>query len=274
MPELPEVETIRRQLSQSIIGYRIADIWFDNPKALQPNAKAFVKGVRGAVITKIERRAKILQFFLQNNATFIVHLKLTGRLLIRKPSDPKVLYAHVILRLDKDKDKKELRFSDSRKFGYLRFLQLDELKKMLLGFGPEPLSDLTLTKFEAILKKNKKTIKEVLMDQTKISGIGNIYANDALWLAKIDPRTSSQTILPVKVVILFKAVEEVLKEGLKTGGASDQWYLNAYGQKGEYQKYFKVYGKNGKPCSRCGTIIKRIVIGSRGTFYCPKCQGG
>lgn len=270
MPELPEVETIRKQLADTTIGYKIANIWFDNPKGLQPNPAIFIKGVKGAIIQRIDRRAKLLIFYLSKNKAFVAHLRMTGRLLIRKVGDPKDDFVHVILLLEGLQASLELRFCDSRKFGFMRFLKdQKELKELLAGYGPEPLNDLSLEKFRQILSKNRRSIKEVLMDQKLISGIGNIYANDGLWLARTHPRESANKVDATEV---FKAIVKVLTEGLKNGGASDQWYVNAFGGKGKYQEHFKVYGRIGKPCLRCKTPIKRIVIASRRTFYCPKCQ--
>jgi len=266
-PELPEVETIKRQLADTIVGCKITNVWFDNPKSLQSNPLIFVKGVKGAIIQKIDRRAKLVIFYLDGSKAFVVHLRMTGRLLIRKAGDSIDAFAHVVLSLEKGL---ELRFCDARKFGFMRFLKdQKELKELLLGYGPEPLDDLSLEKFRQILSKNQRSIKEVLTDQKLISGIGNIYANDGLWLAKTHPLEPANK---VDAAIVFKAIEKVLTEGLKDGGASDQWYVNAFGAKGKYQEHFKVYGRIGKPCLRCKTIIKRIVVASRGTFYCPKCQ--
>lgn len=271
MPELPEVETIRRQLERSLVGYRITDIWTDNPKSLQPNPKEFVNAVKDRMIRKVGRRAKLLLFFLDNDGVLALHLKLTGRLLIRRLTDSKDKFVHIVLKIEKQGQTLELRFADARKFGYFRYLRNQvDLEKLLEEYGPEPLNDLTLKGFKEILAKSKKPIKEVLMNQKLVSGIGNIYANDALWLAKVHPKTPAKELKNPKG--LLGAIESVLAEGLKTGGASDQWYLNAYGERGHYQEHFKVYGRDGKPCLRCKELIKRIVIGGRGTFYCPRCQ--
>jgi len=283
MPELPEVETIKKQLADTIVGCKITNVWFDNPKGLQPSPAVFIKGIKGSIIQRIDRRAKLLVFYLDNSKAFVAHLRMTGRLLVRKVGDPKDDFAHVILSLgarskglgaSKEKSRQlrplELRFCDARKFGFMRFLKdRKELEELLLGYGPEPLDDLSLEKFRQILSKNRRSIKEVLMDQKLISGIGNIYANDSLWLAKTHPLEPANK---VDTAIVFEAIERVLAEGLKDGGASDQWYVNAFGGKGKYQEHFKVYGRKGKSCLRCKTIIRRIVITSRGTFYCPKCQ--
>lgn len=280
MPELPEVETIKRQLNELIPCYQIKDVWFDNPKSLQPTPEVFIDGVKSRIIEKIERRGKILIFCLRGSNVFVVHLKLTGRLLVRKPTDLPDEFVHVVLRLGagnlkprrKLESKLELRFADARKFGFMRFLQKGELARLLAEFGPEPLDDLTREKFRKILAGTSRKVKEVLMDQKAISGMGNIYANEGLWLAKVHPETLANRLSQKQMVNLFDSIEKVLKEGLKTGGASDGWYLDAFGAKGKYQEYFKVYGRVGLPCWRCRTPIQRIAVGQRGSFYCPKCQ--
>lgn len=282
MPELPEVETIKKQLNELVPGYQIKDIWFDNPKSLQPTPEVFIDGVKSRIIEKIERHGKILIFCLRGSNVFVVHFKLTGRLLVRKVTDLSDEYVHVILRLEASQasslkppaSKIELRFADARKFGFMRLLQKGELTRFLTEFGPEPLDDLTREKFREILAGTSRKVKEVLMDQKAISGIGNIYANEALWLAKAHPETPADRLSQKQMIELFDSIEKVLKEGLKTGGASDEWYLDAFGAKGKYQEHFKVYGRVGLPCLRCRTPIQRIAVGQRGSFYCPKCQDG
>lgn len=301
MPELPEVETIRRGLSQMIVGCKITNFWTDSPKQVHPSLEIMDKAIVGTTIEKIERRAKILQIFLDNGKILAIHLKLTGRLIVRKKSAPKDDWQHIVLSLrvatllrNDAEINLELRFCDARKFGWLRLLEnLGELEK-LAGYGPEPFDSLLLASFGAaqdkqgktllnpaftpdylqkIFSKSSKPVKVVIMDQEKIAGVGNIYANDALFLAKVDPRTPSKQLNNLAIQQLFNALETVLKRGLQYGGASDQYYLNAKGEKGFYQEHFLVYGKTGKPCpNKCGGIIKRIVVGGRGTFYCTKCQ--
>ncbi len=185
MPELPEVETIKKDLSKLIVGKKILNITTDSPKQVQPSLEAMKKAVVGATIKKIERRAKLLQIFLSNGKILVIHLKLTGRLLVRKKGTPQDNWQHVTLTLSGDK---ELRFADLRKFGWIRLVGDEkELGKMLTEFGPEPLDDLNLKEFQTILSSSSRPIKILLMDQKKIAGIGNIYASDALFLAKIHP---------------------------------------------------------------------------------------
>ncbi|MBM4402058.1 MAG: bifunctional DNA-formamidopyrimidine glycosylase/DNA-(apurinic or apyrimidinic site) lyase [Candidatus Cloacimonetes bacterium] len=277
MPELPEVEIIKRQLNKEVVGFKIADVWCDAPRMLQPSAEVFVEGVSGKTIGEVRRRAKLLVFRLSkgkdNEGFFIVHLKLSGRLLARRKDDPPDDFVHVILHLVKGRQKLQLRFAEARKFGYMQYVgDKEELEKIFNEFGPEPLGDLTKEKFQRILKGNKRKIKEVLMDQKVIAGVGNIYANEALWLAKIHPETQSFSLSVSQLANLFEALQSVLQEALKEGGASDQWYRQIHGEMGQYQNSFKVYQREDEPCLWCKTPIQRIEVGSRGTFYCPSCQ--
>lgn len=311
MPELPEVEIIKRQLNKEIVGFRICDVWYDAPRILKPSAREFVEGVVGKEIVSVRRRAKLLVFVLTErkgrslrvqknlvssigsvpsvirgasgnhtdfqesteNGFFLVHLKLSGRLLVRKPKDLLDDYTHVVLELEQGKKKLQLRFAEARKFGYMQYIESEkELEKVLSEFGPEPLNGLTKEEFREILQGTKRKIKEALMDQKVIAGIGNIYANEALWLAKIHPEVSTNSLSASQLSRLFEALGSVLREALEKGGASEQWYRQIHGEGGHYQESFKVYQQADKKCPRCGSKIKRKEVSGRGTFFCPRCQ--
>lgn len=270
MPELPEVETIKRDLSRLIVGKKILEITTDSPKQVKPSLAVVEKAVVGVVIKKIERRAKLLQIFLANNQILAIHLKLTGRLLVRKKGAPKDDWQHVIISLSGNQ---ELRFADLRKFGWIRLVNSDQLLVISNELGIEPLTpEFTLKNFIQILHSSSRPVKPVLMDQKQIAGVGNIYANDALFLAKIDPRRPAKKITEKEAEKLLKAIETVLQAGIRYRGASDQYYLDALGRKGSYQEHFLTYGRDGKKCLDCQGEIKKIKIGGRGTFFCPKCQ--
>jgi formamidopyrimidine-DNA glycosylase len=275
VPELPEVETIRRQLEKEIVDYVIADVWYDRPKMLRPSVEKFVKGVKGRKIVGVARRGKLLVFEL-GGGCFVCHLRLSGRLLVRQKGDRPDDYVHVVIecKMQKAKCKNlELRFAEARQFGYMEYLPDQiSLEKILSKYGPEPLGDLTAGRFYSTLQKTSRPVKVVLMDQNKIAGIGNIYANDALFLARIHPQTPARNLTRSQSDNLLEKIEQVFKEGLEYGGASDQWYLQVHGEKGSYQEHFRVYGRTGQPCDVCGTEIKRIEVGGRGTFFCPSCQ--
>lgn len=276
MPELPEVETIRRQLEQELAGYSFKGIQTSWEKSFRPSFRVVSTAVVGKKIESIDRQAKLLIFNLSSGLNLLFHLKLTGQMLVRKPSDPSDAHVRSSFRLRNSKGnlkEKELRFADARKFGFVKLVtDQKEMEQILKGYGPEPLKDLTLEKFQKIISSSARPIKLVLLDQAKISGIGNIYANDALWLAAINPSKTSNKITEAEGKKLYKTVNEVLRKGLKYGGASDQWYRQVHGEEGKYQEHFLVYGQKGKKCPRCGSEIKRIVLGGRGTFFCPVCQ--
>ena len=269
MTELAEVETIRRDLTELIVGRKILDIETDSPKQVKPSVEVVKKAVVGAKIKEIKRRAKMLLFYLDNGKILAVHLKLSGRLLVRKTGTPKDSWQHVTLFLS---EARELRFADLRKFGWVKLMVEDEVKKLIGESGPEPLDDLTLKKFREILSKSSRPVKIVIMDQAKISGIGNIYAVDALNLAKIDPKKPAKSLSLREQFKLFDAVEKVLKAGIKYRGASDQHYLDALGRKGAYQEHFLVYGRRGGKCFNCGGVIEKFFLGGRGTYWCSDCQ--
>lgn len=272
VPELPEVETIKNDLQKTLTGEKILGLWWDSTKQLKPSPSSVEKNIVGMTIEKIARRAKLIQFYLSNKKILVAHLKLTGRLLIRKSQDEKDRWSHIILKLS---DGRELRFCDMRKFGYMRLIESEEeLNEILKEFGPEPLTpEFTQEKFQEILSRFKGPIKLLLMDQTKVAGVGNIYANDALFLAGIHPQAKANKLLSDQAIKLYQSLLKVLEEGIKYRGASDQSYLDAFGKEGQYQRHFRVYSRDGEDClNHCGSKIKRIVVGGRGTFFCPKCQ--
>ncbi|HEB13956.1 MAG TPA: bifunctional DNA-formamidopyrimidine glycosylase/DNA-(apurinic or apyrimidinic site) lyase [candidate division WWE3 bacterium] len=272
MPELPEVETIRKQLQKEIVGLSITDIWTDTPKMIRPSPAEVLKRVKGQKITAAERRAKLLIFRLSGEENLVLHLRLSGQLFLHEPDDSRDPFLHVILRLSNDK---ELHFNDQRKFGYVSLVDSDaELEKLVAGYGPEPLDDLTEEQFAGILSGSNRRIKDLLMDQKKISGVGNIYANEALWLAKVHPEVKASSLSDSQTNDLYKAVLKVLKDGLRLGGAtiSDEKYRNLYGERGNYEQAIRVYQRKGQPCLRCKTKIEYLKVGQRGTFICPKEQ--
>ena len=274
MPELPEVETIRSDLEKASIGAKVLSLETDTPKMLLPSPLQLKKAVKGRKIKGFRRRAKLLIIELEKSNYLLIHLKLTGRLLIRKPSDPPDDWVRVTFKLEKGGKKLELRFSDLRKFGYIKLANGKQLQKVLEDYGPEPLDDLTLEKFKKILVGKKIGIKKLLMDQKRISGIGNIYANEALFIAGIHPEISAGQLSDDQLTKLLEAVEKVLEGGIRYRGttATDDFYRDAYGKEGHYQNKLLIYQRTGRLCVKCKTPIKRINISGRGTFFCPKCQ--
>lgn len=269
MPELPEVETIKRDLQNLIVGRKIIDVTTDSPKQVKPSLEAVKKAVVSAKIKNVNRQAKVLLVDLDNGVKLAFHLKLTGRLFFRDGKDEEDKWVHVLIKFDKGK---ELRFSDSRKFGWVRLINNEEWKVMSRQFGPEPGRDLDLEAFKKMLASTSRAVKVAIMDQKKIAGVGNIYACDALFLAKIDPRRPANKLSEQEAERLYEAILKVLRAGIKYRGASDQYYLDALGREGHYQEHFLVYGRTGKECFECKGKVERMVVGGRGTFWCPSCQ--
>lgn len=288
MPELPEVETIRLGLEKYLVGHKILDVDVKVAKIFQGEKE----NVIGAKITDIERIGKGLIIKLNNGYSFAVHLKLTGQLIYQGKETKKVRlsaktggvlpskYSHVVFTLDKDGF---LYFNDLRKFGWIKVVKKDEIKNLSFfkEMGPEPLAqelgsgqakELTLESFHKIIQFSNLPVKILLMDQKKIGGIGNIYANEALFLAGIDPRRKTRNLNEKEIKRLYNSILEVLKTGLSYGGSSDVHFVNAIGGEGEYQNHFLVYGRKDQKCSKCRGNIKKIQLGGRGTYFCPACQ--
>ncbi len=288
MPELPEVESSVLYLKTKVLKRTFVDTWTDTPKigALKGSLRGnFRELILKKKIEDIERRAKNIIFNL-GDLSLLVHYKMTGHLLhgiwkkekslwvsnIEGPllTDKMNRHIHFIFFLD---NKTQLAFSDIRKFGKIELWKKDDLKKELSTLGPEPLSpDFTEERFSEMIKKTKKTIKPLLLDQHFLSGIGNIYASDALWLARIHPERKSDTLTEKEIKSLHKAIIDILREGIKYKGDSMIDFRLPDGTKGGYQNYQKVYGKENESCFQCNTKISKIKVGGRGTYYCPNCQ--
>lgn len=283
MPELPEVETIKLGLQDKIIGLKITDLEVRVAKIFQGDKKRVV----GAKIKNIRRRAKILIIDLDNDLSLVTHLKLTGQLVFHKngvaatfghpiPFAGTTLPAKTTHLIFTFNDGSKLFYNDMRKFGYMKIVESSKLKvqSFFKNLGPEPFTkELTSEKFKEILSRKKTPIKLVLMDQSQIAGVGNIYANEALFLAKINPQKKASELSKKQAEKLYKSLLQALKMGIKYGGSSENAYVNALGDLGEMQEHFRVYGQQGKDCpSHCGKTIKRVTLGGRGTFFCPSCQ--
>ncbi len=264
MPELPEVETIKRYLEKEIINQKILEV-----KVL--NKKSFY-GDRRKIINKkilfINRRGKILIFKLENSLNVVFHLKMSGQLIFVKEKlnkfEKQTRIAFIL-------SGGTLIFNDTRKFGWAKILDDKELEKEIKKLGPEPFSkEFNFNYLKNIFSKTKRAIKIVLMDQTKIAGMGNIYVNEALFLAKINPKKQANKLNDEEIKNLLKAIRIALKRGIKYQGVSLRMYLKPNKTKGKYQEKLLVYQQ--KNCHFCKSKIKRIVLGGRSTFYCPKCQ--
>lgn len=274
MPELPEVETIRKDLEKELVGREVLDVACAVPKVCQPSPESLRRAIKGKRIEGFERKGKLLIVKLSGGKTLGIHLRLTGRLLIRKKGDPPDEWQRAVIKLSGGK---ELRFSDLRLFGYIKlFKDEKEVEETLSKLGPEPLTEeLDGEKFYSIIQRTARPIKVVLLDQKLISGVGNIYANEALFVAGIHPLAKANQLMRDQAIKLYEAIEQVLKEGLELRGATiaDEMYRDAYGRRGGYGRKVRVYQQTGKPCPKCGTKIEYLRVGQRGTYICPKCQG-
>jgi len=274
MPELPEVETIRRQLSENLPGLTLEKLELFEEKLKAALSSEAVAKLFGKKIAAVERVAKVLLLRLENGDYLAFHLKMTGQVVINSPKFPNRpnRFNRATLTFSNEV---QIFFQDLRKFGWLKILAAKDVPSALFKgeLGPEPFSkEFSLKYFSSILKKSRKPIKVLLLDQSLIAGIGNIYANEALFMARVNPKTQSCDLAEPKLGALYQAILQVLEKGIKLGGASDNSYLNAFGKQGEYQKHFLVYGRQQGKCFKCSNKIIRIALGGRGTFFCPKCQ--
>ncbi len=287
MPELPEVETIARQLRGLVVGRRIADFESYWHRVTDPVPAAQVAArLAGRRIAGVGRRGKFVVLELDSGEALIVSLRMTGKLLFRESGAPDDPYTRALVRF---RDGTLLRFADTRKFGRIAVVDLAELSgdgvsstrvpgsaKMPLhrALGIEPLSRrFTPTWLGDLLRRRgRAAIKPLLLDQRAIAGIGNIYAIEALWRARIHPLRTAGSLRPAEVARLHEAIRWVLRKGIRFGGASRRDYRDARGERGRMQQEFNVYDRAGEPCPRCGRAIARSVVGGRGTFHCPRCQ--
>lgn len=287
MPELPEVETVRIGLSQFLPGKRIERVDFDWPKGF-PNSESDVQAfLVGARVQEVRRRAKVLLIDLDTDYTIVIHLKMTGQLVYRgdherfgagHPSDSLVgdlpdRSTRVTFSFG---DGSRLFFNDQRKFGWVKLMPTVEVENLdfFRKVGPEPLAaDFTADDFVArLLKRPKSIIKAVLLDQTVVAGIGNIYADESLWGAKIHPDTRVAAIPRSQLEQLYASLVAVLRTSIEKGGSTDRNYVNAEGKRGSYLTFANVFRREGKPCPRCGTTIIKQRSAGRGTHICPHCQ--
>jgi len=277
MPELPEVETIRRQLEKLIADKRIKDVKVNLSKMVKLPLVEFRKTVIGTTIKKVNRRAKILILELSNGLSLLIHLKLSGRLIFRKkgeklqPEDLK--WNHLIYYFN---DGSRLFHNDLRQFGYVKLVKTGELAEFFKKekLGPEPLEkNFSFDEFLAILKKKPRAkIKQFLLDQKNIAGIGNIYSDEILFFARVHPLRKVQELNLSEIKKVFEGIRKILLEAIGLGGSSVRDFLDALGKEGGYVPKLKVYGREGEKCSRCKAIIKRIKIGNRSSHFCLKCQ--
>lgn len=273
MPELPEVQTIVGDLKKHIVGSRIMEIRVLDGFTTNPPESNFIKKLTGKEITGVERIAKNIIITLDNEEYLLIHLAMTGRILWRRLNHKKDPWEKVIFTLEKDGKKGLLKYCDMRMFGKVKLLNKKQLAPVTGKYGPDPFGSLlTPENFLEKLQRKKTNIKNALLDQSLISGVGNIYANDALWMAKIHPEIKTKDLTPKQAGILLGKIKEILREGINNRGSTirDRMYVDIYGRYGSQQKFFRIYDK--KECPDCTSKVVFKRINGRGTFFCPKCQ--
>ena len=271
MPELPEVETVRRGLEKLILGKKITTIDIRYPKMIKTDLDQFQKELHGQEIQSMGRRGKYLLFYLTDKV-LISHLRMEGKYFYYPDQVPERKHAHVFIHFE---DGGTLVYEDVRKFGTMELLAPEFLDAYFASkkLGPEPTEeDFDLENFKVALKKSKKSIKSHLLDQTLVAGLGNIYVDEVLWRAKVHPASPSQSLTRAEATAIHEQTIEVLGQAVEKGGSTIRTYTNAFGEDGTMQDFHQVYDKTGEACSRCGSIIEKIQLGGRGTHFCPKCQ--
>lgn len=274
MPELPEVEHVVRALRRAVVGRRILAAEINLPRLLVGSAPAtFKRKLRGARIDAISRRGKYILIKLDNQQVLLVHLRMTGKFLCVGADQPLPPYPHVVFYLD---DERRLVFCDMRQFGRMRLLPAQRVSALpqIEALAPEPLTDdFSLAYFLEILAKSRRSLKQLLLDQTRILGLGNIYAGEALFLARISPLKAAHRLSKSRALRLHQAIRDILQEAIDAGSTLKIDLTDGDGSYfGTTERFWRVYERTGEACVNCGTKIRRVVQGGRSTYFCPRCQ--
>lgn len=273
MPEMPEVETIRRTLDDRVRGHKITQVEMILPRLIKwPDAARFQAIITGKTIEKLSRRGKYLLFYLTDGLVMVVHLRMTGRLYYIYQGEKQEQYVRIVFTLDGGD---QLVYADTRTLGTLYAMPSKELWRIsgLTTMGPEPLSkDFTFSYLQGVLAKRKGKIKSLLLDQKTIGGLGNIYADESLAIAGIHPERNANNLTDWEINKLFQAINQVISAGIEDGGTTFRDYRDGAGHSGGHQHHLLVYGRKDKPCRCCGTPIVKSIVGGRGTHFCPNCQ--
>lgn len=269
MPELPEVETVRRSLERLILGQTVVRVEIREPRLRQPVAPDFAALLTGRTIRQIKRRGKYLHFCLDDHQVWLVHLGMTGQLIVDAPTCALLPHDHILVFLRNDQ---RLRYHDPRRFGLMLIGGEADLVART-GLGAEPLSPgFNVRYLWAKARTTQRAIKDLLMDQRVVAGIGNIYASEILFRARVRPSCLSAALGPDAVERIVKATKEVLRAAIRHRGSSISDYRDGEGNPGSFQERFCVYNREGQPCRRCHAAIRREARGGRSAFFCPTCQ--
>jgi len=276
MPELPEVDTVARGLQREVAGRKILSLtlgetdFIDDPETLETE-------LPGRTILRVERYGKFLLLHLSDGGkaaeshketALLVHLGMTGMLMPRPVSEAQAKHTHVVMLLD---DGRELRYIDPRRFGRMAYLAGEAIRAELKRFGADPL-EAGLAEFSQTIRERRARIKALLLDQTVVRGVGNIYADESLWKAKIHPAQLGARLKAEQAKKLYRELQGILQKAIALRGSSISDFLDAEGLPGEYQRHHRVYGREGKRCFRCKTPIRRVIVAGRSSYYCPTCQ--
>ncbi len=271
MPELPEVETVVRGLRRTVLNQTIASLYINSRRIARAYFEGDLEKLRGKKFIEVRRRGKNILIDSSDGHTLWVHLKMTGHFYYLPKAAPIDKHDHLIFYFQDSGY--SLHFNDYRRFGRVRLMKTDELSSRpgLNDLGPEPL-EIKLDDFIALFRSAKRMIKPALLDQTFLAGLGNIYADETLYLARIHPQRRTDSLPGKKLEELYRAIRQVLRKAINKMGTSVDTFAGVDGKSGGFQHYLKVYGREGEPCYRCGAAIRRQKIGSRSAHYCPRCQ--
>ncbi|MCY9806963.1 DNA-formamidopyrimidine glycosylase [Lentilactobacillus senioris] len=272
MPELPEVETVRRGLTQLVKDSQITSVDVLYPKMINVTPEEFNATLQGQTIEQIDRRGKYLLFRISNGYTIISHLRMEGKYDVEPEGETLGKHTHIVFHLA---DGRELRYNDTRKFGRMNLVKTGTEFEVagLQTIGPEPTAeDLSLDYMLDIFKRGRRQVKPFLLDQSNIAGLGNIYVDEVLWMSKIHPLQPVNEIPEAQIADLRANIIDEIQRAIAGHGTTVHSYSNAYGEAGSFQNYLQVYGRKGEPCLRCGTTIEKIKVAQRGTSFCPYCQ--
>ncbi|MFY7951639.1 MAG: bifunctional DNA-formamidopyrimidine glycosylase/DNA-(apurinic or apyrimidinic site) lyase [Armatimonadaceae bacterium] len=277
MPELPEVETVARDLRPLLVGRTITNVWAGQPELRKPWQKTWEKQLLGAVFGEVKRRGKwLLAPLVRREATanatpvLLVHLGMTGQFTVVPITAPVETHTHRVFELD---NATQLRFRDIRRFGSVEWYPSEVIALANLGekLGPEPF-DIPAAPFAEVVRKSKRTLKAILLDQSVVAGVGNIYADEALFRAGLHPERRGTSLMVSECDTLRGCIEAVIARAIDSRGSTIRDYVGGSGLRGGFQHEFAAYGRTGEPCVRCGSEIERIVLGGRSSHFCPKCQ--